>query len=113
MTIYKLSTANYNELNDNIQNLLKSGAFSSVNITIFLDANGTQVANTEIGRLYNKSIKNVSHTDAYDDKRNGIRYPAKLTIVFKDGGSLDYTDNMIDCWYIISGVEQIVRKKFG
>ena len=64
MSIYKLSTANYEELNENIQKLLKSGVYSSVNITIFLDANGTQVANTEIGRLENKSIKNVSKLES-------------------------------------------------
>jgi len=113
MTIYKLSTANYEELNENIQNLLKSGVYSSVNITIFLDANGTQVANTEIGRLENKSIKNVSQTDAYEDKNNGTNEPAKLTITFKEGGSLDYIDTMIDCWYTITGHQNAVRKKFG
>ena len=113
MSIYKLSTANYGELNDNIQNLLKTGVYSSVNITIFLDANGTQVANTEIGRLENKSIKNVSQTDAYEDKNTGTSEPAKLTISFKDGGSLDYVDSMIDCWYKITGQQNAVRKKFG
>lgn len=113
MSIYKLSTANYEELNDHIQDLLKTGVYSSVNITIFLDANGKQVANTEIGRLENKPIKNVSQTDAYDDKNNGTKYPAKLTIAFKNGGSLEYVDSMIDCWYAISGIENTVRKKFG
>ena len=113
MSIYKLSTANYEELNNNIQDLLKTGVYSSVNITIFLDANGTQVANTEIGRLENKPIKNVSQTDAYEDKNNGSKQPAKLTIAFKDGGSLDYVDSMIDCWYTISGNQNTVRKKFG
>lgn len=113
MSIHKLSTANYEELNSNIQNLLKTGVFSSVNITIFLDANGSQVANTEIGRLENKPIKNVSQTDAYDDKNNGSKHPAKLTITFKDGGSLEYVDTMVDCWYTITGNQNVVRKKFG
>lgn len=112
MSIYKLSTSNYEELNNNIQNLLKTGKFSSVNISIFLDANGTQIANTEIGTLENKPIKNVSHTDAYEDKNNGSKHPSKLSIAFNDGTSLDYVDSMIDCWYTISGNQNIVRKKF-
>lgn len=113
MSIYKLSTANYEELNNNIQDILKSGVFSSVNITIFLDANGNQIADTEIGRLENRPIKNVSQTDSYEDKNNGSSQPAKLTIAFKDGGSLEYVDTMIDCWYKLTGNQNVIRKKFG
>ena len=113
MSIYKLSTVDYDELNNNIQSILKTGVFSSVNITIFLDANGSQIANTEIGRLENKPIKNVSQTDAYEDKNDNSTQPAKLTITFKDGGSLEYVDSMIDCWYTINGNQNSVRKKFG
>lgn len=113
MSIYKLSTDNYEELNTNIQDMLKTGIYASISITIYFDSAGSRIANTEIGKLEEKIIKNISQRASYEDKNTGNTYPAVLTISFKDGGSLDYNNDMIDCWYSLSGVQNMVRKKFG
>ncbi len=113
MSIYKLSSDNYEELNTNIQDILKKGFSSCVSITIYLDSKGSHVVNTEMGKLENKHIQNVSQRASYEDKNTGENHLAVLTIAFKDGGALDYNNSMIDCWYSLSGVENSVRKKFG
>jgi hypothetical protein len=113
MSIYKLSTDNYEELNTNIQDILKTGISSCVSITIYLDSNGSQIVNTKMGHLENKHIKNISQRASYEDKNTRENHLAVLTIAFKDGGALDYNNGMIDCWYSLSGVENSVRKKFG
>ena len=113
MQIFKLSTENYEELNANIQEIFKAGIYSTVSITIYLDSKGTQIANTEIGKLENKNIKNISQRASYEDKHTGNTHPTVLTVSFKDGGTLDYHNNLVDCWYSLSGLQNAVRKKFG
>jgi len=100
----QFNTSNYDTINEEIREMLKTGNYSSIAINIYtnpectdagLDSNGTPIAN--------KTIVNLSHTNAHKDL-DGNSVNATATIEFSDGSTLIADDETDLFWYILVGV---------
>jgi len=97
-----LNPNNYTSINDDITNLLTSGAFSGITFTLYTDSNKTTVVTTESGPVQNETISQISQTNSYTDTENQL-VPSTLTLYFTDGTSITVTDGVENYWYVLSG----------
>ena len=97
-----LNPNNYTSINDDITNLLTSGAFSGITFTLYTDSNKTTVVTTESGPVQNETISQISHTNSYTDTENQL-VPSTLTLYFNDETSITVTDGVENYWYVLSG----------
>ena len=97
-----LNPNNYTSINDDITNLLTSGAFSGITFTLYTDSNKTTVVTTESGPVQNETISQISHTNSYTDAENQL-IPSTLTLYFNDETSITVTDGVENYWYVLSG----------
>ncbi len=105
----KLSTSNYTALNSGITELMRTGTFSGVSITVYSDASGTTVVNDNTGtQVHHLKITSVNTTNEYIDS-NGATINATLIIGFSNNSNLTAVDNVNDYWYKIEGIVLIKR----
>ena len=98
----QLNPNNYTSINDEINTLLTSGAYSGITITVFTDSNQTTIANTGSGPVENKTISQISHTSLHANN-DGQEVPATITLQFNDGTSITAVDGVDSYWYSLSG----------
>ena len=108
----KFETANYSQLNTATSDLLKTGLYSAVAITIYDDEAGTIIHNCDDGTaMEKKQISNVKKTNTYTDKdTNEIKSPC-VEITFNDSKKCMCMDGTENLWYKLEGVP-IVRRTF-
>lgn len=99
----QLNTANYSTINNNMNALLTSGAYSGITISIFTDANCTNVASDEAGPILTRKISQIGYTAAHA-LANGQTQNGSLTLQFNDGTSLVAIDGVDNYWYQLQGV---------
>ena len=97
-----LNPNNYSTINDEINTLLTSGAYSGITFTLYEDSNQTTIVTTESGPVQNETISQISHTNSYTDNNNQV-VPSTLTLFFNDGTSITVTDGVENYWYVLSG----------
>ena len=108
----KFETANYSQLNTSMGDLLKTGLYSAVGITIYDDEAGTVIHNCDDGTpMDKKPILNVKKTDSYTDKDTNAIVNACVEIIFSDSKKCMCMDGMGNLWYKLEGIP-IVRRTF-
>jgi len=100
-----LNTTTYNELNTQMQEILKNGQLPL--ISIYIDANATILASDTHGDISARQIMNISYTESYLDADGNTVNPF-LTINFYDGLSFTdtftTTDYVDDHWYVLTSI---------
>jgi mannose-6-phosphate isomerase-like protein (cupin superfamily) len=97
-----LNPNNYSSINEEINTLLTSSAYSGITFTLYTDSNQTTIVTTESGPVQNETISQISQTNSYTNAENQI-VPSTLTLYFNDGTSVTVTDGVENYWYVLSG----------
>ena len=61
----QLNTQTYSQINTEVTNLLKTGQYSGVNITIYVDAEGNVPATLNGNAVENRKIMKINSTASY------------------------------------------------
>ena len=113
-----LNSENYNDLNQGIIDIIKSGKRAL--ISIYTNAEGTTVANDSHGDIKDRQVLSASYTESYKDAEGNMTNPF-VVIKFKNGEELknvvfiDYftnVDYVDDHWYTLS-TANVPFKTFG
>ena len=102
-----LNTANYDLLNTQIQEILKTG--KTALITIYSDADASNIVSDARGPIQGRQASSVSYTQSYLDADGNPTNPF-LEIKFVDGSSFTEVlsevfktvDNESEYWYILT-----------
>ena len=97
-----LNPNNYTSINDEINILLTSGAYSGITFTLYTDSNQTTVVTTGSGPVQNETISQISQTNSYTNSENQL-VPSTLTLYFNDETSITVTDGVENYWYVLNG----------
>ena len=65
----QLNTQTYSQINTEVTNLLKTGQYSGVNITIYVDAEGNVPATLNGNAVENRKIMKINSTASYKNKQ--------------------------------------------
>ena len=98
-----INTSTYEQLNIAIQDILKGGVLPV--ITIYNDAQATNIVSDSHGNIENRQVQSVSFTESYKDD-NGNPTEPFVTINFTDGlnfiDTFKTVDNVDDHWFTLS-----------
>jgi hypothetical protein len=99
----QLNTANYDLLNTQIQEILKTG--KTALITIYSDADASNVVSDAHGPIQGRQAMSISYTQSYLDADGNPTNPF-LEIFFLDGSTFTEifktVDNEAEYWYTLS-----------
>jgi hypothetical protein len=113
-----LNSENYNDLNEQIIAIIKSG--KRVLINVYTDAEGTTLASDSHGDIKDREVLSASYTESYKDAEGNMTNPF-VVIKFKDSKDMvkaefiDYftnVDYIDDHWYTLSSAS-VPFKSFG
>ena len=107
----QFNTTNYAKLNNDITEIMRTGTFSGVMISIYTDSAGTILATDGSAPIENKQVSKVNTTGAYTINATGEVVNASIEVVFTDGSSFKSFDNADDYWYKVEGIT-IQRRRF-
>jgi hypothetical protein len=107
----QFNTTNYSQLNTDITDIMRSGTFSGVSISIYTDAEATTFAVDGNAPLENKKISKLNTTGSYTITATNQFVNASLEVVFDDGSSFKSFDVVDEHWYKIEGIV-FNRRKF-
>jgi hypothetical protein len=100
----QLNTTTYSTINDDMNALLTSGAYSGVNITIYNDAGQTSVVSNAEGLIQNRKISQIGYVASHTSPANGQIVPGAITINFIDGTSITAVDGVNNYFYTLQGI---------
>lgn len=108
-----LNSTNYATLDTGIQDILKQGKRAL--ITIYTNAEGTNIASDEHGAIENREVLSISYTASYKDADGNNTNPF-VVVKFTNGQGqfIDYfttVDYVDDHWYTLS-TKDIPAKAF-
>lgn len=105
----QLNIANYDILVSGIHDLLVSGQYKAVTITVFNDAEGSSVTMDSNGSpIQNRTILSTSNTSEYVDLDGNTAY-GTVVLKFSDGSTFVSTEVLNSFWYSLSGISIFVR----
>lgn len=107
----QFNTTNYSQLNADITDIMRSGTYSGVTISIYTDADATTFAVDGNAPLENKKISKLNTTGSYTITASNQFVNAALEVVFDDSSSFKSFDNIDEHWYKIDGI-LFNRRKF-
>lgn len=100
----KLNTNNYSKINNDITDIMRSGLYSGVTISIYTDSAATIFARDGNAPIEHKKISKINTTGAYTINASGETVNASIEVVFDDGSSFKAFDNIDEYWYTIEGI---------
>jgi len=108
-----INTSTYDQLNTDIQNILKTGVLPA--ISIYTNAEGTNLVVDSHGEIKDRQVMSVSHTESYIGPDGNPTQPY-VTIAFSDGSIftdiLTVVDKVDERWFVLSSV-QVPYTRFG
>ena len=107
----QFNTTNYSQLNTDITEIMRSGTFSGVSISIYTDADATTFALDGNAPLENRKISKINTTGSYTITATNQFINSSVEVVFHDGSSFKSFDNVDEHWYKIEGII-FNRRKF-
>jgi hypothetical protein len=99
----QLNTDNYSTINDQMNALLTSGAYSGINATIYNDANKTTIVSDAHGLVQNRKIAQITHIAAHTTSL-GSQNDGSVSIVFSDGTTITAVDGVNSYFYELHGI---------
>jgi hypothetical protein len=100
----KFNTNNYSKINNDITDIMRSGLYSGVTISIYTDSAGTIFARDGTAPIEHKKISKINTTGAYTINATGETVNASIEVVFDDGSSFKAFDDIDEYWYTIEGI---------
>ena len=95
---------NYDAINNEIKDMLSTGKYAYVAITVYSDANNTGIATDANGiPVLRKQITNVTTTCCHVNEA-GETVKGHITFTFMDGESFRSYDDIDFHWYSLEGV---------
>jgi hypothetical protein len=107
----KLDTANYAKLNEDMTALFRTGLYSGVAITLYVDEAGANIFSYEGTPIDKKKVTKVTKTASYTDKETNELVQAHIDVYFDDGKWSICTDEVDSCWYKLEGIP-VQRRRF-
>mgnify|MGYP001213681820 CR=1 FL=1 len=105
----QLNTSNYSKINTDITELMRTGNFSGVNITIYTDSAATTIALDGAAPIENKQVAKINTIGAYTIASSGQFVNACIVVTFTDGSSLSSKDSEDEYWYKLEGITYVRR----
>jgi hypothetical protein len=99
----QLNSDNYSTINEQMNSLLTSGAYSGINATIYNDANKTTIVSDINGPIQNRKINQITHIAAHMTSL-GSQNDGSVSIVFSDGTSITAVDGVNSYYYELHGI---------
>ena len=106
----QLNTQTYSQINTEVTNLLKTGQYSGVTITIYIDAEGNVPATLNGNAVENRKIAKINSTASYKNKQGQTVKPC-VDVHFNDNEIFKSVDDDDTYYYKIAGVA--IVKRFG
>ena len=106
----QLNTQTYSQINTEVTNLLKTGQYSGVNITIYVDAEGNVPATLNGNAVENRKIMKINSTASYKNKQGQTVKPC-VDVHFTGNEIFKSVDEDDTYYYKLVGVA--VVKRFG
>jgi|TARA_B100000902_G_C27281691_1_gene902127 hypothetical protein len=106
----QLNTQTYSQINTEVTNLLKTGQYSGVNITIYVDAEGNVPATLNGNAVENRKIMKINSTASYKNKQGQTVKPC-VDVHFTGNEIFKSVDEDDTYYYKLAGVA--VVKRFG
>jgi hypothetical protein len=104
-----LDADDYVSINNEINNLLASAAYSGINVTLYSNSEQTILASNANGPILNRTISQITNTASYISE-DGKTMPATITLNFTDGTSItEDNESPEKYWYVLSGVVFVPR----
>ena len=100
----QLNTTNYSVINDDMNALLTSGAYSGVNITLYSDANQTSIVSDAHGPIQNRKISQIGYVAAHTSPTTGQPVSGSIAVNFNDGTSITAVDGVNTYFYVLHGI---------
>lgn len=105
----KLTSSNYTQINSGITELMRTGTFSGVAMTVYTDeALTNMVVDANGSPIEKRKVVSVNTTNAYTDA-NGVLINPSLIVMFVDKTEIKSVDTVDNYWYSIEGI--ILKKK--
>ena len=105
----QLNIANYDSLVSGIRDLLVTGQYKAVTITVFNDAEGSSITMDSNGSpIQNRTILSTSNTSEYVDQEGNTTY-GTVILNFSDSSTFVSTEVVNSFWYSLSGISIFVR----
>lgn len=106
-----LNTTNYSTINKGITDLMKTGLYGGVSISIFTDEAATAFATDGVGNIEDKRVSKINLTGAYTIAATNEFVNACIEVVFADGSSFKSFDVVDSYWYTLDGIV-MQRRRF-
>ena len=91
----QLNTINYSIINDDMNSLLTSRAYSGVNITIYNDAAQTSIVTDVEGPIQNRKVSQIGYVANHTNPTTGQPVSGAVTVQFTDGTSITAIDGVL------------------
>jgi hypothetical protein len=111
MSFVQLTTSQYSAINETLTQMLQSGAYTAVCITLYNDAEGKHLTADNEGFVQKRVVSSVTHTEPHNDS-NGNAVNGSVTLNFSDGSIIVCTDGVNEYFYELGGIPYVPRK-FG
>jgi len=99
----QLIANNYTAINDDINILLTSGAYSGISVSVYTDAEQINLATDSNGPILTRTISQITHVASHTDN-NGQIVPASIILGFSDDTTVTAVDGVDNLWYVMSGI---------
>lgn len=100
----QLNNNNYSKLNTDITDIMRTGTFSGVSMSIYTDAEATIFALDGNAPIENRKISKINATGAYTIASNNQFVNANIEVIFSDGTSFKAVDTVDEVWYKLEGI---------
>lgn len=105
----QLNISNYNGLVSSIHDLLSSGQYKAVTMTVFDDAQHSTITNDSNGLpIHNRTIASTTNTSEYKDS-NGNTVYGTVVLNFCDGTIFVCKEVIQAHWYSLDGISILHR----
>jgi len=108
MSFVQLTANQYDVINQTISQMLQSGAYTAVTITLYNDAAGSHMAADNEGFIKDRVISSITHTDPHNDE-TGNPVNGSITLNFGDGSIIVCTDGVNEYYYQVGGIAYVPR----
>lgn len=100
----QLNTINYSKLNTDITDIMRTGLYSGVTMSIYTDSSCTTFATDGSAPVENKKISKINTTGSYTITITGETINASTEVVFDDTSSFKVFDTIDEYWYKLEGI---------
>jgi hypothetical protein len=108
MSLVQLTTSQYETINQTLTQMLQSGAYTAVTVTLYNDAAGQHLAADNEGFIKDRVVSSITHTEPHNDE-HGHAVNGSITLHFGDGSVIVCTDGINEYYYQVGGIAYVPR----